>query len=359
MRPVAVRILHPDPGPGAGPLERWVAASRLALAERHRAAFAAFAGVDARIVSGPPDDTPFGRRLRDLVRADRPAGGLVVLGSGAIPLATAGDRAAFVSAAAAGDRRALANNRYSADIVAIACASDGLSTLPDLPGDNALPRWLEETAGYAVTDLRRRWRLGIDIDGPIDLVIIGARDTTQARASTELAAANAIDLAPVTKRLAALRSIASDRHGELMVAGRTSATTLAWLEADTASRTRALVEERGMRTRIGAQRPAASVLGALLERDGPQKLGAIVARFADGAIIDSRVLMAHRFGADEGGWPVAEDRYASDLLLADRIGDPWLRALTASAAEAPIPIVLGGHTLVGPGIRFVLGARAT
>ena len=88
MRPVAVRILHPDPGPAAGPIEHWVAAARAGIAERHRAGFAATGAEDVRIVTGPPDDTPFGRRLGELVRADRPAG-LVILGSGAIPLATA------------------------------------------------------------------------------------------------------------------------------------------------------------------------------------------------------------------------------------------------------------------------------
>jgi hypothetical protein len=51
---------------------------------------------------------------------------------------------------------------------------------------------------------------------------------------------------------------------------------------------------------------------------------------------------------------VAEDRYASDLLQPGRIGDPWLRELTASAATATVPIVLGGHTLVGPGLRIVV-----
>ena len=34
---------------------------------------------------------------------------------------------------------------------------------------------------------------------------------------------------------------------------------------------------------------------------------------------------------------------------------PWLHALTESAIDAPIPIVLGGHNLVGPGVRLVLG----
>ena len=96
----------------------------------------------------------------------------------------------------------------------------------------------------------------------------------------------------------------------------------------------------------------------MLDREGPEALGRIVAGLADAAVIDSRVLLAHRLGADEGAWPPAEDRFASDLLLPDRIGDPWLRSLTTAAVEASIPIALGGHTLVGPGLRLLLGRRA-
>ena len=44
---------------------------------------------------------------------------------------------------------------------------------------------------------------------------------------------------------------------------------LAWLERTTASRTRALIEERGFRTRAAGQRPVRSSLGLLLDRDGP------------------------------------------------------------------------------------------
>jgi hypothetical protein len=83
-----------------------------------------------------------------------------------------------------------------------------------------------------------------------------------------------------------------------------------------------------------------------------------VRELCDGALIDSRVLIAHRYGADEAGWPVAEDRFASDLLLPDRIRDPWLRDLTTAAAEAQVPILLGGHSLVGPGLGLALGPRA-
>ena len=168
----------------------------------------------------------------------------------------------------------------------------------------------------------------------------------------------------VADRLAAVRSVAADRRAELLVAGRTSASSLAWLERHAAARVRAWVEERGLRasSRLalgrgagGGHRAPASLLGLTLDRDGPGSLGDHIARFADAAIVDSRVLLAHRLGGDEAGWPGPEDRFASDLLLPGAVKDPWLRELTASAASARIPILLGGHTLVGPGVRLVVG----
>jgi hypothetical protein len=362
MPPVAVRILHPYAHPGSGPLTRWLAEARAALAEHHRRRFLAAGADDVAVITGTPDDRPFGDRLRELV-VDVGTGGLIVLGSGSVPLATPTDCRALVATAADGGRRALANNRYSADVVAIA-RIETLPGIPDLPGDNALPRWLDEVAGYEVTDMRQRWRLAIDIDGPLDLVLVGAAE-----------APGGVDLTVVRSRIAAVRGVAADRRAELLVAGRTSGATLAWLERHSAARSRAWVEERGLRAAstlaqavLGAAeadaavatrqspRPPASILGAFLDRIGPGALGDHLGTFADAAMIDSRVLVAHRVGPDEAAWPSAEDRFASDLLLPDRIGDPWLRELTASAAAAPIPVLLGGHTLVGPGVRLVVGA---
>jgi hypothetical protein len=359
MRPVSVRIMHPEPAPDAGPVERWVAIRRATLAERQREAFAAAGSADVAVLAGPPDGLSFGARVRALVCAERPAG-LVILGSGAIPLAAPADRAAFVLAAADERRVALANNRYSADAVAIAHA-EILADLPDLPADNALPRWLAEVAGYEVGDLRRRWRLAIDVDGPLELVLLGDR-----------AGPPGIDLGPLDTRIATLRALAADPRAELLVSGRTSPATLAWLERAAAARVRAFVEERGLRAASrfaqstarrsvadGTREPRqpASIVGMLLERDGPVSLGRHLAALADGAIVDSRVLLAHRLGADEGAWPSAEDRFASDLLLPARIADPWLRELTQAALASPIPVLLGGHSLVGPGVRLLLGPR--
>ncbi len=353
MAPVTVLVLAPEPARDAGPLERALDAARADLAEHHRRGFLA-AGADAVVLRRePPDDTPFGARLRRLVAELRPDG-LVVLGAGSIPLATGADLALFVEAAAADVPGALANQRYSADVVAIARAGEILRDLPDLTSDNALPRWLAEAAAIPVRDLASRRRLALDIDSPLDLELIAG-----ARGAPDLPRPDPADAAVVRARLAALRELAADPAAELLVAGRTSAADLRWLERHTRSRTRALIEERGLRTAGARQgrpnrRPPRSVLGELLNRDGPSSLGRHAATLADGALLDSRVLLAHRLGADERAWPPPEDRYASDLLLPSRIGDPWLRDLTAAALDAPIPVLLGGHTLVGPGVRLAL-----
>lgn len=348
MPRVVALILHAALAPDAGPLERAFEAMRRANAARHEAGFRA-AGAEVRLDDGPPAGS-FGQRVRELVRETDPDG-VVILGSGSLPLTNARDWAELVAVAAGPPGRSLANNRYSADAVAIAGAGL-LAELPDLASDNGLPRWLADR-GVVVDDLRRRWRLQLDLDSPLDAVLVHPDE-----AVGELARAG-IETQPVRTALAGVASVTRDAARELVVAGRASASGLAWLEGRTASRTRALIEERGFRTRRPGQRPVRSVLGLVLERDGPAALGAILAELGDAALVDSRVLLAHRFGADERGWPRPEDRFASDLLLADRIADPWLRALTASARDAAIPIVLGGHTLVGPGLRLALRTAAT
>jgi CTP:molybdopterin cytidylyltransferase MocA len=356
MPPVTVLVLAPALAPDAGPLTRRLDEARSTLAGHHRQGFLAAGADEVVIRREPPDDTPFGARLRRLVAELQPRG-LVVLGAGSIPLATAADRRELVAAASADAPGALVNQWYSADVLAIARADEILPDLPaDLRSDNALPRWLAEVAGVPVRDLRARRRLAMDVDSPLDLLLLEG-----ARGAPEVALPGDAEAGPVRAGLARLRSLAADPGAELLVAGRTSATDLRWAERHTRSRTRALVEERGLRTAAAGgevgrpnRRPARSVLGLLLDRDGPGSLGRIVTNLGDGALIDSRVLVAHRHGADERGWPADEDRFASDLLLPDRVRDPWLRELTAAATEAPVPVLLGGHSLVGPGLRLAL-----
>jgi hypothetical protein len=364
---VAVRILHPPTPEDAGELTRLVGRARSIVAEDLARRFESAGAADVTIVSGD-DRRTFGERLRGVVASLEPESGLVVLGSGSIPLATEADLHGLLDVARAGEPRALTNNRYSSDVVAIGGAAI-LASVPDLPADNLLPRWLATVAGVPVEELPDRARLAMDIDSPLDLELI-RRDPACPPALAELAKSIAHRLSRAAEAFDALATLARDPTKELLVAGRLSAATLRDLEEGTACRIRALVEERGLRASAALtgtraadgedddsnrQRPPGSLLGLLLDRDGPAAIGALVHGLADGAAIDTRVLLAHRHGPDEESWPSPEDRFASDLLLADRVRDPWLQQLTLHAWSHAIPIALGGHSLVGPGLRLALG----
>lgn len=358
-RPIVV-VLHQPAGPDAPPLTRLLALARESLVDHHRLLFRR-AGA-ARVLTVTDRAASFGERLAEVARDFVRRRGLVVLGSGAVPLLGQADADRLVAVAAGGGHRALTNNRYSSDVCAVSDAGV-LRGLPALPTDNALPRWLDERRGYRVRELCGRRRLGVDLDGPLDLALLRhlRRTPDAVRAMAEVSGVE-------VPRVEALARVLADRRAELLIVGRTSATTLRWLERHARCRVRAVVEERGMRgaseLALGGpedepaspgRRPV-SLVGRLLAATGPGGIGSLAAGVSDGAIIDSRVLLADRLGADERSWPRDEDRFASDLLRPDDVADAWLATLTRGALAAPVPVLLGGHTLVGPGLPLL--ARA-
>jgi hypothetical protein len=356
MRRPDVIIFHRPAGAGEPPLVRFLAAARACLVEHQAQLFRDAGAGTIRIETEWQPGRSFGAVLADHAPT---AGGLVVMGSGAVARLNASDARQLVAAAAGGSRVALTNNLYSSDICAIGQAA-ALRDLPPLPTDNALPRWLEEQGGYAVVELAGRDRLALDLDSPLD-VALAAVAPRAPRWLRELADAGGI----AVPRGDDLRRLAADSRRELLVFGRAGSPTLRWLERNVRCRVRFLAEERGLRAATGlasgvittapdAVRPPRATIGRLLAERGPAALAEVVSELADGAILDTRVLLADRLGADERAWPSAADRFASDLLRPDEVADPWLRELTVSAAASRLPIVLGGHTLVGPGVAILL-----
>lgn len=386
MAGVDIVIFHHAPRDEDPPLVRLLAEARSRLLE-HQLDLWGEAGADRVLVVPGREDAPseaaategFGKRLARLIEVER-IRRLVVMGSGAVPLLRTKDARRLVRIASASGRQAATNNRYSSDVCAVSDARL-LRTMPALPSDNALPRWLDEHAGFSVSDLTGRDRLALDLDTPLDLALIALAPRAPA-GLVALAAEHGL----AVPNLAALRELAADPRRELLVFGRSGSRTLRWLERNVRCRVRFLAEERGMRAASPLaiapehateqarhppakrrRRPAApserqprATLGRLLAGRGPAALAEIVGELADGAIIDSRVLMADHLGRDESHWPSPADRFASDLLRPDEVTDTWLAAVTRSAAAgtsvagASSPILLGAHSLVGPGIRLLL-----
>ena len=250
MADVTVLIFHRPATEGEPDLVRQLADVRGALAARHAELFRSVGAAEVRLATEWHVGGSFGEVLANMAPAH---GGLIVLSGGAVPLLNRRDAARLVATAASSERAAMTNNRYSSDVCALAEASI-LRELPPLPSDNALPRWLEERAGYSVSELGSRERLGLDIDTPLDIALAALSPSAPAFLGRAVREANL-----TVPRLSELRELAANPHGEMLVFGRAGSSTLRWLERNVRCRVRFLAEERGLRASsplaIGAQPP--------------------------------------------------------------------------------------------------------
>ena len=279
----------------------------------------------------------FGRRLAEVVHRH----GLervVYLGGGSLPLL--GERElAGVAEALAEDGSLVTNNLYSSDMVGFPAEALGRIELPD--SDNRLARVLAEEAGLAVRALERTVASQLDIDGPTDLAVLALTGEGGPRLREYLRTL-VLDL----NRYRRVLPLFCDRNAEITVAGRVGSHAWHYLERETACRVRLFAEERGLEAEgRAAAGKARSLVGFYLEQAGPQRFFGSLAELGDAAIIDTRVLLAHmRTDA------ARSDRFLSDLGRWREVAEPFLREFTQAAVEAPIPVLLGGHSLVSGGL---------
>ena len=279
----------------------------------------------------------FGRQLAAVVDAsgvDR----FVYAGAGAGPLLGTAELEALADGLDAGDQVCVTNNFYSADLFAVRPAALLGQVDPWPPADNGVPRALKEQFELETRELPRTTATQLNLDSPIDLVAIAAAGAGGPRLRALLEA-----WAPDTGRAAAAARKFTDRHAEVLVAGRVSSRAWQYLERETACRVRILAEERGM-TAAGrdADGSARSLLGQLIEAVGPERcFGELIPDLCDAAFVDLRPTLAHL-----GIHAPASDRFAADLGQTEAIEHPELRAIVAAANASPVPVVLGGHSLV-------------
>lgn len=317
-------------------------------------------GADVRpIRSAPAEGFAWGAWFAAAARGAVAASPVAVLG-----YATAGslalvDDASLATLLAPAAGTVIANNRFSADAFALQGDLErAVTVLATSPSDNAAVRCLAD-AGYSVTDLSARSYASADVDTPQDLALLAMAGGTQAVPSRSapvaafLAAARLPDGQPLAvPRADQVGRVATNRVAELVVAGRISTATAAFLETETACRVRLFVEERGMRAGPGTPR---SLLAAWLEERGPADLIQRLATLGDAVVLDTRVLMAAiGRSSDPATWPPAEERFASDFLDVGPIATPWLRELTEAAAASAVPVLLGGHLLLNDGLRILV-----
>jgi len=290
----------------------------------------------------------FGRRLAALVRErgiDRP----VYVGAGGVPLLRGADLAAITQRLAGAEQLVIANNYFSADLVAFT-PGDALERI-DLPAtDNFLPRLLHDQAGLASEPLPRSSATQFNIDSPADLTILklaggGGPNLTRFLEGFEASASGG---EPYQRLMRAL----VDAKAEVLVAGRVGSQVWSYLERETACRVRVYSEERGMQAAgRDASGEARSLLAFHLREVGSARFFAELAALSDVACIDTRPLLAHL-----GVRASRADRFWSDLGCPEQIEHLFLRELTQAAHDAPLPVLLGGHSLVSGGLMLLTEA---
>jgi CTP:molybdopterin cytidylyltransferase MocA len=286
----------------------------------------------------------FGDRLNGLVERYRLTH-VVYLGAGSAPLVPADEWRRVAEQLLLAGRLVVTNNLHSSDWAGFAPA-DALAPLTHrISRDNSLAWVLHREANLPAVSRPADAGYRMDIDTPTDLLVLAGDPRCNVRLANELAVQN-LD----TKRLDQARAVMASEGKQIIVAGRVSSATWQALEQGTLCWVRVFAEERGMvASGRQARGQARTLLGAYRELAGTTELLRLFAGWSDAVFWDNRVLLAHH-----GIWPPAEDRFASDLGWCDRVQEPMLRELTEAALAAPIPVILGGHSLVSGGLMALV-----
>jgi len=300
------------------------------------------AGVDLDLDLG---EFHFGRRLAQLIR-ERGIARPVYVGAGGVPLMRGSDLAAIARHLAQTEDVVIANNYFSADLVAFA-PGEAIERVALPPSDNLLPRLLHDQAGLESRPLPRSSATQFNIDSPGDLAILKVAGGGGPHLTKYLEGVEA-GLEPYRRLMLAL----VDPKAEVLLAGRVGSQVWAHFESETACRMRVYSEERGMQAAgRAASGEARSMLAFHLREVGPQRFFVELAEMCDAACIDTRPLLAHL-----GAGVSRADRFWSDLGCPQQIEEPFLRELTQAAQEAALPVLLGGHSLVAGGLMLLTEA---
>jgi hypothetical protein len=282
-----------------------------------------------------------GERLKEVVT--RYALARPVYAGNGLPLIKALELAKVASELRGNEKAVVANNFFSADLVGFVPGS--VVEQVALPNnDRILPRLLRDKGGLENRSLPRTIENQFDLDTPGDLAILACAGGAGPNLQRHIDSV-AID----TTRLERASRLFTDRDAEVMVSGRVGTQTWQYLESETACRVRLFAEERGLQAAgRDANGQARSLLAFHMQSVGTARFFHELAEMGQAAFIDTRPLFAHL-----GLKPSRPDRFLSDAMQPDAIEDGWVREFTAAACEAPIPVVLGGSSLVSSGVQLL------
>lgn len=285
----------------------------------------------------PNEEFQFGKRLQELLLQSG-CDQFVYIGSGSAPLIGIDNLIDLKEKLNSEELTCITNNYFSADLFALNSSSVFFQLAQAPKTDNGVPRSLKEELNIRIVELPRNTITQFNIDSPLDLLVLDCASAGGTLLKESIANWNVN-----SDFLSDAAKVLRDSSKQIFVSGRVSSRTWQYLEKETACRVRVLSEERGMGAagHLGALR-ARSLLGQVIENVGPsQCFREWIPMLCDAAFIDIRPVLEHL------KWETsAEDRFNADLLRYHEIKHSGLKNLVQAASNSPVPVIIGGHSLV-------------
>lgn len=235
------------------------------------------------------------------------------------------------------------NNRLSPDLIFFAPARS-VFEVKECRTDNDFGYALEKQAGLTARYLPSELMFAYDVDTPLDALLAAKSPRSGHRLREAVLAFN--------HRVRLEEAFDLLRRGEyrdVAVIGRAHPVEAERFAQACQLRLRLYSEERGMKALGRIERgEVRSLVGELVRALGWQGFFSHAAQSCALVLFDTRVVLAEQRREISDG-----DRFASDLLMDDDVHDLDLREMARAAAAAPIPILLGGQTLVSGGLRLL------
>jgi hypothetical protein len=295
-------------------------------------------------VDPPGESFHFGRRVAELIERHA-LERVLYIGGGSAPLMSAEQWATVVDRLGRGERMVVTNNLHSCDWAGFAPAQEAAPLIAEQANDNAIAWRLANEAAFPAESQRPSAASRFDIDTPADLLIAERHPQIGRHLRRYLDR-----LGWESPHLDGVLAEMAREGGSLLIAGRVSSAAWEALEEGARCWARVLAEERGMRASGRQGRgEVRSLLSDYLGLVGVERFFEELGRLANGMLLDNRVILAAK-----KLWPSAIDRFNSDLYRWEEIEDPFLQGLTRAAAEAAMPVVMGGHSVVGGGLMALV-----
>ncbi len=280
-----------------------------------------------------------GKRLSEIIQKHN-LDGVFYLGGAAGPLITVDEINNFSKEVKNTPEIVMTNNVQSSDMIVFA-PGEAINKIRVFPvKDNPLGNLLRDT-GLKKVLMPHSTGIHFDIDTPTDMLVLSLnpRIGKHVKQAFKELNYNADHLIRAKHYLAL-------PYADVVMSGRIGSPVITQVNTEIRCRLRVYSEERGMKYLKREEKELVnSLIAKMIDLMGMKEFFNYISTLAHVMFMDTRIIFAHN-----NLHLIENDRFYADLLLPERVENPYAKKLTEEIINAKIPIVPGGHSLIAGGM---------